>query len=849
MYGYYKSVYRSFAQIIIFSFVLQSAFLVPLSVQAQVTDPEADISTGDAYAESLSETQVNTNVIDASTDPDLAEPENQTASTSDVEEVGTDLINVLASSTNSATIDTNATTSASTGDNTAVGETATIVTGDGYAVANVVNLANTNIQNSNGLIDFLTSLGVSTLDVRSFFDVFNTTMPVSTAVCNLDSCSDYGVVYQSQSSSSATISNSVVVRAQTGDNSITADGDASITTGDAYAAANIFNIANTNITDSNYLLVSINNLGSLSDDIVLPAAHLLDSLFGKSALLGSGQTVVNDNVANLDTTVTTLAETGNNESTGGSIETGEAVSSGNVTNTVNQNLVGIDSFFLLIRVHGNWSGDIMGLPSSMRWAETPQGITVYTADDQNGNGTGSALSQAVSNTNTASIRNNVSVFALTGSNKIETEGESAIKTGNAYASASIINLANLNILSQNWALLLFDIFGDWDGNISFGRPDLWVGAQATSPSAPIMPGSDIDYTFTVSNLGDTTAHQVKLNTQFNPNHLQLPSGSGVLQGDGSALMSIPIGTLEPGATKEIVTRVRVSDSVARRNITLLPLSATVSGKESEDNMSNNTDSITVEAGKARRSSSGRSIQLSTSADMIVEKTANVSTSTVPVMVDYQITLENTGGTLYNAVLFDTLVNETGDLLHKEYWELGSIASGEIVTVTYSTHFGTTTEFGLYKNTAEVVGNHQTSIPNGKNTYTASSTVVVELAEKVQLPGMVLGVATSTCEQYLKSYLRYGELNPETEVQKLKVFLSKHLGIPLPQNDSFDLETLAAVKNFQAKYAQEILRPWGMLVPSGYVYLTTRRMINELQCNELGMLPLTEVENTELGLYD
>ena len=48
-------------------------------------------------------------------------------------------------------------------------------------------------------------------------------------------------------------------------------GDAGVTTGNAYAAANVLNLVNTNIVNSSYLLLSFNNFGDLSQDITLPS--------------------------------------------------------------------------------------------------------------------------------------------------------------------------------------------------------------------------------------------------------------------------------------------------------------------------------------------------------------------------------------------------------------------------------------------------------------------------------------------------------------------------------------------------------------------------------------------------
>ena len=46
--------------------------------------------------------------------------------------------------------------------------------------------------------------------------------------------------------------------------------------------------------------------------------------------------------------------------------------------------------------------------------------------------------------------------------------------------------------------------------------------------------------------------------------------------------------------------------------------------------------------------------------------------------------------------------------------------------------------------------------------------------------------------------------------------------------------LAAVNAFQAKYADEILKPWGIDAPTGLVYLSTLREINLLECPALSL---------------
>jgi hypothetical protein len=59
---------------------------------------------------------------------------------------------------------------------------------------------------------------------------------------------------------------------------------------------------------------------------------------------------------------------------------------------------------------------------------------------------------------------------------------------------------------------------------------------------------------------------------------------------------------------------------------------------------------------------------------------------------------------------------------------------------------------------------------------------------------------------------------------------------------YDAATLDAVKKFQVKYASDVLTPWGISEPTGYVYLTTRKKINELFCGGVPF-PLTSEEQS------
>ena len=115
---------------------------------------------------------------------------------------------------------------------------------------------------------------------------------------------------------------------------------------------------------------------------------------------------------------------------------------------------------------------------------------------------------------------------------------------------------------------------------------------------------------------------------------------------------------------------------------------------------------------------------------------------------------------------------------------------------------------------------------------------------------VLGAATTTalitppvtaCGEYLTAFIRFGVTNDSEQVRRLQRVLRDFEGIPLEESGVYDAPTLAAVNAFQLKYAGDILAPWGASVPTGYVYLTTRKKINEIYCNNTQQFSLTAEE--------
>ncbi len=117
-------------------------------------------------------------------------------------------------------------------------------------------------------------------------------------------------------------------------------------------------------------------------------------------------------------------------------------------------------------------------------------------------------------------------------------------------------------------------------------------------------------------------------------------------------------------------------------------------------------------------------------------------------------------------------------------------------------------------------------------------ILVEVVEEMQERGE-LPIQQSTCQDYLTEYIRYGADNNKEEVKKLQIFLNEYEGEQLPVTGFYGEMTLSAVNRLQRKYAEEILTPWGITEPTGYVYITTQRFINDKKCGGK-TLPMPEL---------
>jgi hypothetical protein len=815
-----------------------------------------------------------------------------------------------ATSTNEALVGSFASSTASTGANTADGGQglASIVTGNAFAFANIINLINTNIFNSQGLLLFLNQIFPTGLDLRNynldyFFDGQAGNSPTvnkdtGEPQCTLLTCPTSSAI-NVLSGNTATVTNSVIVRADAGGNtaSTTGDGDAEIGTGDAYAAANVVNLVNTNIVNSSYLLASFNNFGDLDGDITLPGDDFFTKLFahGGSApdMNSSSYTVNNANQLGLTGTTTTSADTGANtaSTTGqgsGVVATGDAYSKSNTYTNANNNYVGGTSALFMFRVAGEWKGDVKSLPSGLRFKRVYDAVNhdgVFStstlvlvtnentddegvaAGDPNGpqdpegapaanctppedqhpqpgatttpvNNCFNSSSFLASSTNAAAIDNNIDVAANTGHNMAFTQdGDAHVVSGDAYAIANVINLINTNIVGRNWIFALFNVLGNWKGDISFGRSDLALDAKTTA--ATVAPGADVTYDFTITNNGDRDADDITLKADFDHNLLAFTDADGTPTDSGrewhiptvgrgqsktfsyaAHVGSIPQGTSIPvPVAASVLSDGGSAKAQASFTLALLNVASPSSGGSSHGGGSRNSGPKT-----ANKADNAPAVPASSSEEpsVTVDKTVVRISTTTPTTVDYKVVVTNAkdAGPLYGAKLADTLFNPDGSIMYNRSWDLQDLASGDQVTLTYSVEFATSTAPGTYRNFASVTG-EKFRLNSGQPMLPAFGQNTVDIGTA----GAVLGAATD-CSLAVSTPLYRGTISPE--VAKLQKFLNTQ-GAALPGTMFYGPMTTAAVNAFQLKYAADILAPIGLSYPTGTVAGMTIRKIRALAC--------------------
>ena len=104
---------------------------------------------------------------------------------------------------------------------------------------------------------------------------------------------------------------------------------------------------------------------------------------------------------------------------------------------------------------------------------------------------------------------------------------------------------------------------------------------------------------------------------------------------------------------------------------------------------------------------------------------------------------------------------------------------------------------------------------------------------------VSAVNLNTCP-LLTSFMQIGGDNKTDQVFKLQAFLKNVENIDVNFTGVFDTKTESAVKAFQKIYLSDVMGPWKSNSPSGIVYITTKKKINEIACQSSLVLSADEL---------
>jgi hypothetical protein len=154
---------------------------------------------------------------------------------------------------------------------------------------------------------------------------------------------------------------------------------------------------------------------------------------------------------------------------------------------------------------------------------------------------------------------------------------------------------------------------------------------------------------------------------------------------------------------------------------------------------------------------------------------------------------------------------------------GDENSTTTVVATTTPATSTTTPATEIKNNAEVSSSPSSS---SGSFYGGFSTPPLASSALATTPSSL----TETFCPLLTSYMRLNGNNDGTQVAKLQAFLKNNQDLNVDVTGIFDQKTDAAVRAFQTKYVSDTMGPWGVTLPSGYVYITTSKKINQISCD-------------------
>ncbi len=710
----------------------------------EATTTDVVIETGDAVAVTDEVNVVNTTEIDTPAEDGSLEIggcggiEGECAGTS------TTTQDITATSTQEAIVDTAVSVDANSGENTIenAGGDAVIETGDAIVLNQILNLVNTNVIDTNFFQTLYNMGGRVESDI-------NLTNLFSQLRDDGATASTSNMWYQVDAEQQGEVHTTLDVDANSGGNAIDgAEGDTAITTGDVYAGTTLINVLNTNLIGSNIVLSVINVFGEWLGDLVLPGeadlqqndrealTRALEIEASKSTLsikTTQDATIIND--------VFIVADTGNNSvsDTRGeaTIETGAANVRTNIDSRANTTVLGGNWILGHVSALNQWAGDVWGLPLGASVSGTPTGVTVE-ASGGNVENTEQEEDESVIATSTdpvteshtdvsasqsAVITNDIAINATSGGNTIEgAEGGAAIQTGDVNVLTDIMNIANSTVMGGKVILAFVNVFGTWDGNMAFGRPDLKISKDTRfNPDPPSPDGYAFHHIYYI-NMGNGRAHDVVLEDTYDADRFHMEVVNGAEHDPSTGTVKFHIGDVGPGESGEVWYSLQFNHEQPLHFTTLHSSGALMSTEDDwvpEDNRQNSSNLVFMNP-------NFYAVNVNEQPELVITKTHDFGDQIAKVgdSVHYTLEVENTGNAaLYEVKVFDMMVNEEDEVVTQKDFAIGHMLPEEIVRIEYDLPITEEVPTGTYTNYA--ITNGFTSGPVFTESDEVSSVIVIE----------------------------------------------------------------------------------------------------------------------------
>lgn len=701
-------------------------------------------------------------------------------------------------------------------------EDAALEAGDVNVFANVLNVVNTNMYNSE-IIEMVENFNDLTTDL--YMNALETspaqrTQDLVAGICDGSLECESLASFRLTNNNRAVVENDVLVAGNSGGNTISGleVEDSVIRTGNVNALVNVINIVNANLINSRWTIASFNVFGDWEGDLVMPSemyfkdAMAIGTVIDSDVLVSEVQKVVlsvdNTNEAEIENNVLAEAGTGGNniaatavfdpiegEEEGGdieesSIESGNGEAYVNVDTHANTILYNGMWFLGMVNTLGDWSGDVYALPEEVAMVNGAFGSSFFATSEQDP-AVQAAFEEAiiaaqqsteveivVDNSNEADITNNVLVGAYTGDNTIvATEVERGrIQTGNARALANVLNFANTNLINADLYIGLTNIFGNWNGDIVFGYPDLSVSQTLRQGEFPKQSNSQINYQLDFANTSGTSMRGTQLEWQYdyslmdlrdvqslfpytmeNPGTVLFDLGNFAARSTGSAQLQLQTKKqLNDGTDVETLAHIFGTGPERNRDnnqsvfhattgdnvISIPPIFDSNTGGANgnpQDDQQNQNDNPPITQEQNDTQQDQLKDQQNNAGRLSVTKTNSSGGKSLKVgdELTFTITVENTGSKkVDNVVLYDRLSAPSGELIYDETFEIGTLAAGRSVAVEYDLQITADVPAGVYTNSAYAQG-FGSGLQTIKSSLARSSfkvmTTAPELTEPPQPP--------------------------------------------------------------------------------------------------------------------